>query len=125
MMQARTDDLVELLALVQDERVDLSVRRLVLEVLVLAQGEPGGPWRTTATYLLRFGKLLDRRVHPCLNDGDLLVLLFPQPLQFVARAVQLLEEIVDLDLLCLHTTCQHSPLTTRSMSLPAANPRAH
>ena len=83
-----TNNLIELLPVIKDQGINLSCSCLINQTLGL----------------LSFVQLLNRGVHALLKDGNLLILLFADPLDLCIDRIQLAEQIVDLDLLALHNT---------------------
>ena len=89
--------------MVQDERIDLSERRLLVEALVLRQQcERVVRVVVEPSYLLGFRKLPQTLVHALLQNGDFLILLFTKALEVTIGTVELGQAIVNLDLLRLH-----------------------
>ena len=98
-----TDDSIEFLAVVQDKGIDLGIRGLFGNALVLQEQfrQIVSDCVISTTYLLCLGKLLDGAVHTFLEDGNLLVLLLADAVDIQLSVVQLDEKVVDLLLLGL------------------------
>jgi FtsH-binding integral membrane protein len=99
-----TDNLVELLPVVENESIDLSIRCLIVQTLVLEARVFNTASLTLATGktdLLSLGKLLYGAVHALLNDCNFLIFLISQSFNFKLVPIEFAKKIIDLNLLRL------------------------
>ena len=86
-----TDDLIELLPVVENQVVDLGIDGLVGDTLCL----------------LRFRQLLDRSVHAHLKDSNFLILLLPDTFNFLVCQIEFGKNFIDVVLFGLNINlCQ-------------------
>ena len=120
----RTNDLVQLLTVVQDKGVDLSIGCFLRNILVLR--EMSNPMMRVVQkmyYLLCIRQLLDRAVHTLLKNHDFLILLFAQAFQIAAGIIKFDQQVIDLKLLRLPT---HQYLWGHgTWALPSRSLRVH